>query len=283
MLYKYTTFLICVNNTARLFYFSQLHTYVFSKIDTLIIYTNIIKRSFNDRKMFFAMFPKNICMKLLFVILFFLSGTNYSAIFTRGRLEQTIKPSNHVLTTEVDSVIAKNTGPISKFIKSLGEKERWRIKTNLPPWGIFVPNLSAEYQLTNSWSIELPVYYNPVTLNREFRFRIFALQPSLRYWLQPEMKGHFFGVHLVAGTFNISTNSKNRYQDTGGMYGLGMDYGYTQYFSEHWDMEFNIGAGLIHTKYNTYYNIKNGIRYSTDIKNYWGITKCNISIIYKFK
>ncbi len=229
------------------------------------------------------MFSKTLYMKLLFVILFFLSGTHCFANSSHGKPKQTDRLSNHVITTGMDTAIPKSTYPISSFMKSLGEKERWRIKANLPAWGIVVPNLSVEYQLTNSWSVELPVYYNPITLNREFRFRIFALQPSARYWLQPGMRGHFFGVHLVIGTFNISTNSKKRYQDTGGMYGLGMDYGYTHYFSGHWGIEFNAGAGFIHTKYDTHYNIKNGARYSTDIKNYWGITKCNISIIYKFK
>ena len=67
------------------------------------------------------------------------------------------------------------------------------------------------------------------------------------------------------------------------MYGLGVDYGFSHYFSRHWGIEYNVGAGFIHTKYNTYYNVKNGARYSTDIKNYWGMTKCNVSIIYKFK
>ena len=99
----------------------------------------------------------------------------------------------------------------------------------------------------------------------------------------PDWKGHFFGVHLTAGQFNIATNEKTRYQDADGMYGAGLDYGYALKFTENWGMEFNIGAGLIHTRYNAYYNIDNGERFDTRIKNYWGITRCGISIIYRIK
>ena len=105
----------------------------------------------------------------------------------------------------------------------------------------------------------------------------------MRYWLKPEWKGHFFGVHLTAGQFNISVDKNTRYQDVNGMYGVGIDYGYALKFTEHWGMEFNIGAGYIYTKYNSYYNIKNGSCFDTSVKNYWGVTRCGISLIYRIK
>ena len=105
----------------------------------------------------------------------------------------------------------------------------------------------------------------------------------MRYWLKPEWKGHFFGVHLTAGQFNISVDKNTRYQDVNGMYGVGIDYGYALKFTEHWGMEFNIGAGYIYTKYNSYYNIKNGACFDTSVKNYWGVTRCGISLIYRIK
>lgn len=163
------------------------------------------------------------------------------------------------------------------------ELSRWGIKTNLPAWALVVANVAAEYRFADHWSVELPLYYSCWTTARTYRFRTFAVQPSLRYWLAPEWKGHFFGLHLTGGSFNISTDTKTRYQDVNGMYGVGIDYGYAFRLSERWGLELNLGAGLIHTRYNAYYNIDNGARFDTRTKNYWGVTRCGISIIYRIK
>lgn len=161
------------------------------------------------------------------------------------------------------------------------ESSRWWLKTNLPFYALVVPNLAVELRLADQWSLDIPVFYSPYTVARNYRYRVFALQPSARYWLKPGMKGHFFGVHLLGGMFNISVDERNRYQDTDGMWGAGLDYGYAIKFSKHWGMEFNIGVGYIWTRYDTFYNVENGISWDTSTANYLGITRLGISLIYK--
>ncbi len=161
------------------------------------------------------------------------------------------------------------------------ESSRWWLKTNLPFYALVVPNLAVEVRLADQWSLDIPVFYSPYTVARNYRYRVFALQPSARYWLKPGMKGHFFGVHLLGGMFNISVDERNRYQDTDGMWGAGLDYGYALKFSKRWGMEFNIGVGYIWTRYDTFYNVENGISWDTSTANYLGITRLGISLIYK--
>ena len=97
------------------------------------------------------------------------------------------------------------------------------------------------------------------------------------------MKGHFLGAHLNIGAFNIAVNDKNRYQSPDGFYGAGLSYGYVLPFARHWAAEFTIGAGYVHTKYDTYYNIPNGTRFEKGIAyNYWGLTKVGIGLVYRF-
>ena len=193
-----------------------------------------------------------------------------------------VKPEVAVAPTEQSSAAVEQLlQPVKP--KPSWEDARWRIKTNIPFWALVVANAAAEYRFADHWSVDVPVYYSAWTTARAYRFRTLSVQPSVRYWLSPDWKGHFFGVHLTAGQFNIATNDKTRYQDVNGMYGVGVDYGYALKFTERWGMEFNIGVGLIHTRYNTYYNIDNGMRYDTRVKNYWGITRCGISIIYRIK
>lgn len=163
------------------------------------------------------------------------------------------------------------------------EPARWSIKTNIPAWGFVVANAAAEYRFADHWSVDVPLYYSCWTIAPAYRFRILAAQPSLRYWLSPQWRGHFFGLHVTAGQFNIAVDKNTRYQDVNGMYGAGLDYGYAIRFSERWGLEFNIGAGYIYTKYNAYRNVDNGMCFDTATKNYWGITRCGISLTYRIK
>ncbi len=163
------------------------------------------------------------------------------------------------------------------------ESARWSIKTNIPAWGFVVANAAAEYRFADHWSVDVPLYYSCWTIAPAYRFRILAAQPSLRYWFSPQWRGHFFGLHVTAGQFNIAVDKNTRYQDVNGMYGAGLDYGYAIRFSERWGLEFNIGAGYIYTKYNAYRNVDNGTCFDTATKNYWGITRCGISLTYRIK
>lgn len=163
------------------------------------------------------------------------------------------------------------------------EGNRWNIKTNLPAWIPVVPNVAVEYRFGQHWSVDLPVMYSPFTVARNYRFRIFSVQPSVRYWFGQALKGHFIGIHATAGQYNVSVDKRYRYQDRNGMWGGGIDYGYALPLSHRWGLEFNIGAGVIYSDYNTYYNIHNGAVRSSDSKTYWGITRFGISLIYKLK
>lgn len=113
--------------------------------------------------------------------------------------------------------------------------------------------------------------------------RFLYIQPEARYWLDRPMKGHFFGVHLHAGVFNVSLDNKNRYQSEKGFHGAGISYGYAMPLSRRWSMEFTVGVGYVFTKYCTYYNVPNGIRYEKDIPyHYWGLTKLGLNFVYRF-
>lgn len=103
---------------------------------------------------------------------------------------------------------------------------RWAIKTNVAYLAATVANLGVEYSFGDHYSIDLPIIYSPYTVARDYRLRFLAVQPEFRYWLKAPMKGHFFGVHLNIGAFNIAVDNKNRYQSPDGFYGVGLSYGY---------------------------------------------------------
>ena len=132
---------------------------------------------------------------------------------------------------------------------------RWAIKTNLAYAAATVANLGIEFGFGEHYSIDLPVIYSPYTVARNYRLRFLVFQPEFRYWMD----------------------------SPDGFYGAGISYGYMLPFARHWAAEFTIGAGYVHTQYDTYYNIPNGARYEKGTSyNYWGLTKVGIGLVYTF-
>lgn len=156
------------------------------------------------------------------------------------------------------------------------------VKTNLAAWGGTIVNIAADVQVGKHISVELPVLWCPWYASGEHAVKTFTIQPEGRWWLSRPGEGHFFGIHAHAAWFNVRWKN-DRYQDTGRpLLGAGISYGYLLPFNTHWAGEFTLGAGYANTRYDTYYNIDNGARIDTRTKNYWGITRVGISIVYRF-
>ena len=162
-------------------------------------------------------------------------------------------------------------------------KPQLAFKTDLAYLALTVANLGAEFAWGKHWSVDLPLVFSPYTVTRDWRMRFYVIQPELRYWLKRPLKGHFFGVHLHTGYYNISFNNCDRYQDDELFFGAGLSYGYAVNFNRHWGMEFTLGVGYLHTKYDVYYNVHNGAMYRENVPyNYFGITKLGINLVYRF-
>lgn len=156
------------------------------------------------------------------------------------------------------------------------------VKTNLAAWAGTIMNIAADVQVGRHISVELPVLWCPWYASGEHAVKTFTIQPEGRWWLSRPGEGHFFGVHAHMGRYSVKWK-RDRYQDTGRpLLGAGISYGYLLPFNAHWAGEFTLGAGYANTRYDTYYNIDNGARIDTRTKNYWGITRVGISVVYRF-
>lgn len=205
-------------------------------------------------------------------------------------VEQVVEIIEPVVIEETDTVVsipADTLDLVTNHSDLLPARERdydrWAIKSNALYLAAGVTNVGGEYAFHPHWSVDLPLVWSPYTLARTYRMRFLYIQPEARYWLDRPMKGHFFGVHLHAGVFNVSLDDKNRYQSEKGFHGGGISYGYAMPLSRRWSMEFTVGVGYAFTKYCTYYNVPNGIRYEKDIPyHYWGLTKLGLNFVYRF-
>lgn len=155
-----------------------------------------------------------------------------------------------------------------------------RLKTNLLPWCLTIPNIGAEYAVGDKWSIALDLWWCPWKLSDKFSVKTLAILPEGRWWLKTNNKGSFFNIHLNVAWYNVRANDY-RYQDTSRpLLGAGIGYGYRLGLNKRLSLEFEIGAGMANTKYSRYYNIPNGALKDTRITTYWGIDRASVALTY---
>ena len=161
-----------------------------------------------------------------------------------------------------------------------GLPQEIRLKTDIVPWGLAIPNIGAEISLQSKWSLALDVLFCPWKISDRFSVKTVAILPEGRWWLKSNKKGSFFNVHLNVAWFNVRANNY-RYQDSGRpLLGAGIGYGYRLPLNKRWSFEFEVGAGMANTKYDRYYNVANGALKDTRVTTYWGIDRASISVAY---
>lgn len=147
-------------------------------------------------------------------------------------------------------------------------------------------NFGAELQVARQWSVDLPIWYSPYNMFCSRRkWRLMAMQPEVRRWLDKAGEGHFVGLHTHVIGFNLALNSTQRYQDPQhAAWGFGLGYGFAKTFGRdnRWAFEANVGLGFIAYKYDKYRNEPNGEYLGSGSGTYWGVTRLAFSMAYRW-
>ena len=176
-------------------------------------------------------------------------------------------------------------------VYGLTETPRFAIKTNLLYGLATTLNLSTEFALEHNTTLDLSFNWNPWTYNKEenTKFKFFLFQPELRYWTCEAFKGHFFGLHGHYAYYNVGHLSNppfpeamNLYRFEGQLAGAGLSYGYHWILGMRWSMEAEIGAGYARLWHDKYPCQNCGKLITNEKKNYWGLTRAGINLIYIF-
>lgn len=193
---------------------------------------------------------RNKILPQLILLMSFVSSVAFAEDFNSSLLEQTFRPS---------------------------EPKTLRLKTNVLPWAIAVPNIGAEITLGKQWSASVDLWYCPWKISESHSLKTVAILPEGRWWFHTNSKGHFLNLHLTVAWYNARWNDY-RYQDVDRpLLGGGIGYGYLLEFNRKWGMEFNVGVGVAQTRYNRFYNIPNGALADTRQTFYWGIDRIGVS------
>ena len=105
------------------------------------------------------------------------------------------------------------------LIGSNASAQDMALKTNLLYDATTTINLGYEVALNKKTTLDIWVNYNPWTLGnkwvgikgagaefvekRDSKLKHLMIQPEVRWWLCEKFNGHFFGVHLHGGIFNV--------------------------------------------------------------------------------
>ena len=177
------------------------------------------------------------------------------------------------------------------FIVTPLHAQRWGVKTNVLYDATSTINLGVEVGLAPKWTLDVSGNYNPWTFSDYKKLKHWMLQPEGRYWLCERFNGHFFGLHALGGEFNLSNldlpfgtfSALENSRAQGWFAGGGVGYGYHWILGNHWSLEVELGVGFIHANYKRYECEHCGELLGRAHKNYLGVTKAAISIIYIIK
>ena len=187
--------------------------------------------------------------------------------------------------------LAAPEGDIPELLRGndSAEKPGITISTNAVGWGFAVINARIDVALSERISIGTPVYYSPWFAGNRHAVRVLGFQPEVRWWsgrgvsgAGERQTGHFLGAHATVAWYNVKWGDM-RYQDRGRpALGAGVSYGYRLMLTEGWGMEFTLGAGVVNTRYDRFYNTKNGRLADTRQTTYFGIDNLGVSVSYSW-
>lgn len=159
------------------------------------------------------------------------------------------------------------------------QSQDFSLKTNTLFWGTLTPNLGAEFKLSNKYTTDILAAYRPWNKMGDRTMRFWLFQPGVRRWLCEPYEGHFLGAHLHGAQYYMA-DGKKVYD--GYLVGAGLSYGYQWILSPRWSIEAEIGAGYAYLWYKRRPDLPCKKCIVNKYKNYVGVTKAAVSLIYVF-
>ena len=165
------------------------------------------------------------------------------------------------------------------------------VKTNVLYDATSTINLGVEVGLAPKWTLDVSGNYNPWTFSDYKKLKHWMLQPEGRYWLCERFNGHFFGLHALGGEFNLSNldlpfgtfSALENSRAQGWFAGGGVGYGYHWIWATTGAWRPN-SASVSSTRTTSATSASIAAScWAAAHKNYLGVTKAAISIIYIIK
>ena len=171
--------------------------------------------------------------------------------------------------------------------------QKFGVSTNFLYWSTATPNAAVEVRVAPHISVSGGIGYNAVKLPASFgslepesypKLYHLAVTPEMKYWLCRTFERGYIDFHAVYSRYNaggiryIPMLKDHRYD--GWAVGGGIGYGYQWPLGRWFGIEASVSAGYIYFHHDKYDCGQCGRRLGEYSRNYWGITKATVSLIY---
>lgn len=174
--------------------------------------------------------------------------------------------------------------------------QNFAVKSNLLYDATATVNVGAELRLARKWSLDVSGNMNFWSFSGGKRWKHWMVQPEARFWFCRSMGGHFLAFHAIGGQYNVGNvnldflsflddgfKSAKDLRHQGWFGGGGIGYGYSWIVSRHFNIEAEIAAGYLYTRYDIYRCAGCGRKIASDLHHhYFGPTKVALNFVYVF-
>lgn len=137
----------------------------------------------------------------------------------------------------------------------------YSVRTNLVGLGTGNLNVEGSMAFSTHWSAHLPVQYNPFRLWDDGKLKNFTVQPGVRYWMRETYgRGCFIGSTVCSPYImrvvcsDIATVTKAQLSAAGFL------RGWCCPLSRRWNLEFELGLGVVWADWERYRCVNCGKR-----------------------
>ena len=164
------------------------------------------------------------------------------------------------------------------------------IRTNTLYDAFLIPNIGAEMQIGNDWTVQLDWFYTWFSSDNRHRYwqgygGYLTVKKYFNFeWItDAPMIGHHVGFYLSGLTYDVEWGGKG-YQASKFGFGGGVEYGYSCHVSRNMKLDFTLGLGFQDGEYkeyepsNDHYN--HYVWLATKKRHWWGPTKLEVSLAW---
>lgn len=167
------------------------------------------------------------------------------------------------------------------------------LKTNLLYDATATVNAGVEVALAPKWTLDISGNLNAWTFSDNRKWKHWLVQPEVRWWFCNKFMRSFLGFHVLGAQYNIGNaptdfkivydfSKLKKYRYEGWVVGAGVAYGYDWALAKHFNIEFELGMGVIYTEFNKYDCPVCGSKIGENEKFKVSPTKAAISLVFPF-
>lgn len=162
---------------------------------------------------------------------------------------------------------------------SSSEPRPLHLRANLLRWATLTPDLGIEWQITPQWAVLANGSYTSWSWdNMKRRYALWEVAPEVRCYLG-EKRNWYVGAMYKVGSFNYKFSETGKQGD---IMGGGITGGYLLPLGKRLSMDFGLGLGYIHAKYE-HYEVTDGVRVrqGRDSGNWFGPVSAGVTLVWK--